>query len=230
MNDRCTTLSRLIAGAALLLMLPAGAQAADMPSAPYYKGPPIYEAPYYDWTGFYVGLNAGYGFGTSKWTNAVGVTTGDFDIDGGVAGGTVGFNIQAGSGVVWGVEGDIGWSGIKGGSTVACAGGCTTKNSWLGTARFRLGYAFDRWLPYLTGGGAYGNIKATSILGSTSSSEFGWTAGAGMEFAVAGGWTAKLEYLYVDLGDGACSGACALAPITVKFQTSLIRGGINYRF
>ena len=83
---------------------------------------------------------------------------------------------------------------------------CETSNDWLATFRGRIGYAFDRWLPYITGGGAYGNVKATvsvpiaGLSASASNNQFGWTVGAGLEYAFLGNWTAKIEYLYVDLG------------------------------
>ena len=118
-------------------------------------------------------------------------------------GGTLGYNWQMGQ-AVFGLEGDVDWSNIRG--SAACGGGvtvCETRNDWLGTFRGRVGYAFDRFLPYVTGGLAVGDIK-TSIagLGSTNDTKAGWTVGGGIEAAIAGPWTAKVEYLYVDLGRG----------------------------
>jgi len=210
----------------VLLSLLSPAFAADLPIK---AGPVPYIAPYYNWTGFYIGINGGYGWGRSNWSLGA-ITTGNFNMNGAVVGGTIGYNWQLG-GVVIGAEGDFDWSNMRGTSTaVVCVVSCKTSNSWLGTARLRLGYAFDRWLPYITGGGAYGDIKATSGLGSSSSNEFGWTAGAGLEWAFLPSWTAKVEYLYVDLGNGTCSTPCNPVPVTVKFQTSLVRAGVNYRF
>jgi opacity protein-like surface antigen len=91
-----------------------------------------------------------------------------------------------------------------------CAAGCLTKNTWLATARSRAGYAFDRFLVYGTGGAAFGNIQANFSLDPVSSAtEAGWTAGAGVEVAVAPHWSAKAEYLFVDLGNGSCTTDCA---------------------
>jgi len=230
MTCRCITLCRavLLVGASALAQTVA--QAADLPmNQPVYKAPPpLYS--YFNWSGFYAGINAGYGFGTSNWTNAVGTTTGNFDVSGAVAGGTLGYNFQTGA-IVWGVEGDFDWSGIKGTTTVLCPGGCQTQNSWLGTTRLRVGYAFDRWLPYVTAGAAFGDVKATSPAGTQTSVKVGWTAGLGVEWAFLQSWTAKIEYLYADLGSGTCSGACSPAsPISVTFKTSLARVGVNYRF
>ena len=126
-------------------------------------------------------------------------------------GGTLGYNYQMGS-FVWGLEADIDWTNIKGSSdatNVACVN-CETSNSWLGTARARIGYAFDRWLPYITAGVAFGDVQATSALGSNSTTQVGWTAGVGLEYAFMGNWTAKLEYLYVDLGDASAASPAAL--------------------
>jgi outer membrane immunogenic protein len=152
---------------------------------------------------------------------------------GGVVGGTVGYNYQFGR-VVVGAEGDIDWSGIKGTtSTGACPAGCTTGDSWLSTVRARLGYSADRFMPYVTGGGAFGNINASTpgLAGGTSTNA-GWTVGAGLEFAIAGHWSAKAEYLYVDLGKFNCGASCAAGVTSdnVSFTTSLVRAGVNYRF
>jgi outer membrane immunogenic protein len=209
-----------------LFFVSAAAQAADIPiKAPYYKGAPRSVVAYYNWTGFYAGINGGYGFGTSNWS-ALGGT--GIKPKGGLVGGTVGYNWQAGA-IVYGLEGDFDWSGVKG--NVACAAGaCETANTWLATFRGRVGYAFDRWLPYITGGGAYGNVKASTTVPafSTSKDQLGWTAGAGVEYAFLGNWTAKLEYLYVDLG----SSDFGTAPVvnTVSFKENIVRAGLNYKF
>jgi outer membrane immunogenic protein len=188
--------------------------------------------PFFTWNGFYLGLNAGYGFGQSSWTNTVTqATTGSFDVNGGLFGGTIGYNVQF-STAVFGVEGDIAWSGIKGSSPAGCAGPCETSNTWLGTARGRLGYAFDRFLPYVTAGAAFGEIKGTFGGGSSfTDTKVGWTAGLGMEYAFLGNWSAKLEYLYVDLGKETCTSACSGGvPVDVTFTTNIVRAGVNYKF
>jgi outer membrane immunogenic protein len=210
-----------------LIALAGAAAAADLAPAPapYYKAPP-YMAPYYNWSGFYIGANGGGGFGNSAWD-----TTNSFSLTGGQAGGTVGYNYQMGWAVL-GAEGDIDWTSIKGTTTTgACPAGCTTSDSWLSTVRARFGYAADRFMPYVTGGGAFGNINATTpgLAGGTTTNA-GWTIGAGIEFAIAGHWTAKAEYLYVDLGKFNCGAGCGAPVDNVSFTTSLVRGGINYRF
>jgi outer membrane immunogenic protein len=206
--------------------------AADMPRPASYKAP-IYVAPF-SWTGFYVGINGGYGWGKSNWTvTGFGVSTGDFNVKGPLVGGTIGYNLQTGV-WVWGIEGDFDASWIKGSTTTICGGtGCETKNTWLGTARGRIGYAWDRFLPYITGGAAFGNIKAgqTGSATTASTTKVGWTVGAGVEYAFMGSWSAKIEYLYVDLGKMSCDAvSCGGAVTDVSFKTNIVRAGVNYRF
>ena len=154
-----------------------------------------------------------------------------FDLSGGLIGGTVGYNWQFGPAVV-GVEGDVDWSGIKGTTTVLCPGGCETRNKWLATVRGRVGFAFDRFLPYFTGGLALGDINANlPLLPGGSISNAGWTVGAGLEVAVVSNVSLKAEYLYVDLGNFNCGLNCGLLPgSNVSFTTNVFRGGANLRF
>jgi len=187
---------------------------------------PAYVAPIYNWSGPYIGINGGGGWGRSSWSG-----TDSFSLSGGLIGGTLGYNWQTGP-WVYGLEGDIDWSNLRGSTTTFCPGGCETRNSWLATVRGRVGYAFDRFLPYATGGVAIGDINANaSGFGSASTTRAGWTVGGGVEFALAGNWTAKAEYLHVDLGSFDCGLSCGV-PFTnnVSFQSDIIRGGLNYRF
>jgi len=204
--------------------------AADLPR-PDYKAPnysPVFVAPF-SWSGFYVGLNGGYGWGQSKWSGS----GGDFEVspNGWLGGGTVGYNLQTGA-WVWGIEGDIDYMNLKGTADAAFCPGCTFKDTWLATIRGRVGYSFDRWLPYLTGGLAYGNMYMDTGFGSVSRTKAGWTAGGGVEYAFAGAWSTKLEYLYVDLGSATCGMATCGFPAdeTVDFKASVVRLGLNYRF
>jgi outer membrane immunogenic protein len=139
---------------------------------------------------------------------------------------------------VLGIETDADWMSVKGstagtGGVCAADGGgqCQTQQSWVGTTRARVGYAFDRWLPYVTGGVAYGNIQAVQPTGTSTNTNVGWTAGAGLEYAVDHNWSAKVEYLHIDLGTatfmGAASGTSTLA---VPVTNELVRVGVNYHF
>ena len=211
----------------LLGLAATGAIAADIPrAAPAYKAPAVY-APIFTWTGGYVGINGGYGWGRSDWTGY----GAEPRVSGGLVGLTLGYNWQTGP-WVFGLEGDIDWSDIRGGFTnAACPTGCETRNSWLGTARGRLGYAIDRVMPYVTGGLAVGDIRTTQA-GFTGARETnaGWTVGAGIEAALAPNWTAKVEYLHVNLGDVGCGAVACSIPSNVELRANLIRGGINYKF
>lgn len=219
----------LLSTISLLALSVAGASAADIPRpGPTYKAPVA--VPVYNWTGGYIGINGGYGWGQSDW----GFFGGDANPAGGTVGLTLGYNWQAlGSPWVFGLEGDINWSGIKGSfANFACPFGCEIKNEWFGTVRGRVGYAIDRVMPYVTGGLAFGQVGASiNGFGTTSDTNFGWTIGAGVEGALAPNWTAKIEYLYMDLGDANC-GALLCGPIAnnIDFTTHLVRAGLNYKF
>jgi iron complex outermembrane recepter protein len=201
-------------------------------------------SPVINWTGLYLGVNAGFTFGGSEWTDSVtGSSSGSFGTSGFVFGGTLGANYQVGS-LVFGVEADGDLTDASGYGTFTatslCAGGCLTNNTWLSTVRGRLGYAFDRFLVYGTAGAAFGNVKANSSNDPVSSTtKAGWTVGAGVEVGFARNWSAKAEYLFVDLANGSCTTDCAIADangpplipnVAVKFNESIVRGGINYRF
>ncbi len=213
--------------AAAILAVPFTALAADLP-APSYKAP-AYVSPSFSWSGFYIGVNAGYAFGNSHWE----VPVADPTPRGGLFGGTIGYNYQTGT-WVWGLEGDIAYSTAKG-STACGATTCETALTWLGTARGRLGYAgWTNFLPYITGGAAFGNVKATnSVFGSASSTRIGYTVGLGVEYALFSNWSVKAEYLYVDLGKFNCGTSCggpAATTDNVSYKTNIVRAGLNYRF
>ncbi len=206
------------------------ASAADLPRQQYYKAPPAYIAPINNWTGFYLGLNGGGGWGESKWSWPGG--SDKFDLSGGMVGGTVGYNWQAGNWVL-GLEGDADWANIRG--SECFAGGCiSTKNDFLSTIRGRVGYSFGQWLPYVTGGAAIGSVKAGTNWGEVSDTNVGWTAGVGIEYAFARNWSAKVEYLHVDLGKMDCSVGSGcwqhLGADKISYTSDLVRGGVNFRF
>jgi outer membrane immunogenic protein len=220
-------MKRLFLALASLAALTGSAAAADLSRPapqPYYKA--AVAPPVYNWTGFYIGINGGGGFGRSVWDR-----TGGFNTSGGLVGGTLGYNYQVGQ-AVFGVEGDIDWADINGTTNNACALGCKTSDDWLSTVRGRLGYAADRFMPFITGGAAFGDIKtSTSGFAGATQTNAGWTVGAGLEFAIAQNWTAKAEYLYVDLGKFNCGLSCGVtATDNVSFTTNLVRAGVNYRF
>jgi outer membrane immunogenic protein len=209
-------------GALAMVTMVGAANAADLPRRQAMPAKaPMYAAPY-SWTGAYVGINGGGGWGRSSFSAPF--ATGGVDVSGALLGGTLGYNYQMGQ-AVFGVEGDIDWSNIRG-SAPCAATTCQTRNDWLGTARGRIGYAFDRFLPYVTGGAAFGNIKtAITGIGTATETKLGWTLGGGIEASIAGPWSAKVEYLYADLGRGATVGGSS-----ATFHTNIVRAGVNYRF
>jgi outer membrane immunogenic protein len=210
------------------LMVAQSATAADLSVAPLYKAPPPAMAPAYNWSGFYIGVNGGGGWGHSNWD----ASSDRIGLSGGLVGGTAGYNWQLGSAVL-GIEGDIDWANLKGtNSSTLCPAGCSTSDSWLSTVRGRAGYAFGGVLPYVTGGLALGDIRAaTPGFAGASNTSAGWTAGGGIEFALPGNWSAKAEYLYVDLGRFNCGVSCNGLPTdNVSMHDNVVRAGVNYRF
>jgi outer membrane immunogenic protein len=244
-------------GLALLasIALVGSAAAADMPvKAPVYKAPVI--APLYNWTGFYVGLNAGgsWGHQTNDLITVPGgvtVFSNSDHLNGFIGGGQLGYNWQKDH-WVFGLEADFQGSSQKGDGSFFVPSAFLAANfptsisysdklNWFGTVRGRVGYAFDRWLPYLTGGWAYGHgeLSGTSTIGATtttfsaSQDYSGWTVGGGLEWAFSGRWSAKAEYLYIDFGDGptvTANGAGTLAVVSGKMTDNIARLGVNYRF
>jgi outer membrane immunogenic protein len=241
-------MKRILMIGALAFATAAPALAADLPppNMPPPRAPAAYipAPPPFSWTGFYVGLNAGYGFGNSSWTTPVG-SVGSYTMNGALAGGTIGGNYQIGQFVV-GAEGDIDWQNLRGVSQngfcgIAAVGGCATASDWLATLRARAGFAADRALFYVTGGGAFTDIKpSTGALSYGGGTEVGWTGGGGVEYAITDNWTAKVEYLYASFQKATCNAAScapvnaaptfAIAPASVTFHENLVRAGVNYKF
>jgi outer membrane immunogenic protein len=245
---------------ALTLILAAGAaRAADMPlKAPILKAPP----PPPTWTGFYAGVNAGYSFGNDSYRfpadgfpdNGRSLTS----PNGAILGGQAGYNWQYGN-VVLGLEGDAQWSGQK---ATGCGGPlCLITQTpevdarlvehrleWFATLRGRIGFARDGWLFYVTGGPAWGGLQETDTImidalpGTAvhNTTLLGYAAGLGVEVRLAPNWTAKVEYLHVDLGDVLNRSELSnsnppisfdiLATTTSRVTDNIVRFGVNYQF
>ncbi len=223
-------------------MMPFAASAADLPM----KAPPprlVQPAPF-SWTGFYVGASAGIIGQNSKGTDIGGLIDSDGDQYGisgigGLFGVNVGYNWQFAPNWVLGIEADIAWTGVDNtfnfnGSTGSAV---ASKLDNLGTVRGRIGYAFDRALLYATGGFAYGRVKnfatfdgSALFSASTSSTQTGWTAGGGLEYAFTNNWTVRIEALYVDLGTQTSSVNRSGCAFGFKNQYTLGRLGLNYKF
>jgi len=249
------------------LIAAAPAFAADMA----LKAPPPV-APWYDWTGFYVGINGGYSWGRSatNYTGTAGVGFVPFStsrsMDGGLGGGQIGYNWQPSHNWVFGVEADIQGTGQRGTATLppvttiiagvavttlTTTGTLAQKLPWFGTARLRLGYEpTDHGLLYVTGGLAFGEVDSTASTTlvvvtpggtaaanastSANTTKAGWTIGAGAEWVLSSRWTAKVEYLYMDLGNVnntfAGVGAFTVLGTSSHITDNIARVGLNYRF
>jgi len=216
--------------------------AADLPVKALPPPPP-------GWTGPYGGIVGGYGSGPSDQTdpgpiqlpvpNFGGVEDGHYTVRGAMAGGTMGYNWQRGV-WVYGIEGDLSWANLSGQSNIcgpatATPHPCGTNLNTFGTFRGRLGYAAGAqadWLLYITGGVAIGDVRGWDALGPVSGHDWraGWTAGLGVEKRFAPHWTAKLEYLYADLGSAQMFNITPGVPESVSLTANIVRAGINYNF
>lgn len=205
------------ASLAALGMAATSASAADLPR----KAPPAYYAPAFSWTGFYAGINGGYGWTTSFPSKA----------DGAVYGGQLGYNWQIGSFVV-GLEGDFQGTSIKYSETVAPGVIGEAKIPAFATVRGRVGYAWNSLLLYATGGWAYTQSKASLSAGGLSISDSSWGSGyaigGGVEYALWDRWSVKGEYLYLKSGDTTLTLAGFTQSIDYKYN--VVRAGLNYRF
>ena len=207
-------MKKLVSGAVALAALgwSVSAHAADMnygARAPYTVNQPLNS---YSWAGPYLGVNLGY-----AWGSVQNNPTKPSGFEGGVQ---AGYNWQSGP-VVFGVEGDLQATGAN--ETFAP---WKFSNPWFGTVRGRVGYAFSNIMFFGTGGLAFGELRGETFGLSETHTRAGWTVGAGTEFGLTQNWSAKIEYLYVDLANsnfvvtGASNG----------YRFGLIRAGVNYRF
>lgn len=206
-------MTRTIFGTVLALAV-ISAAATPTRAADLYRGPAFAATPFnpYSWNGAYVGVNLGYQWGkNTNWpTNPSGI----------MGGGQLGYNWQSGS-FVLGVEADLQASGAD-----DTFGAYKFANPWFGTLRGRAGYAMNNVLIYLTGGFAYGGGRVNFGGLSETQTHPGWTVGGGVEVGLTPNWSAKAEYLYVELSDQ----GYVLTGVKNGFQSSVFRLGVNYRF
>ena len=202
------------------------------------------------WNGFYLGVNGGYGWASEK-DPYVTPVIGSFQPKGGLFGVQAGYNHQIGKYVV-GLEADYAWASMSdsytiagatvlNGSTLSASAGLKTEQKSLGSVRARVGYDFNNLLVYATGGYAYGSNKITASGAATwqnvtwsaqagnSQTHTGWVIGAGTEYALTSNVSAKLEYLYADLGKKTYWGGTVVAD-KVSLTSSVVRAGLNYKF
>lgn len=241
--------------AILGLALPFAARAADLPPAPpAYKAPVVAPAPVFMWTGCYVGLHAGGDWSKVTITdvgNAAGFAFagagvagqqfGPSNTTGFFGGGQAGCNYQFGT-FVAGVEGDLGWMGVKQSALDPGTVSNTTvgiNDGLYGDITGRLGVAFGPALFYAKGGWAFFNGKesfttqSAAFISNTDVSTFnGWVAGAGLEYRFAPNWSAKVEYLHFDFGNQTFNvlATGGTFPFNEKLTVDSVKVGVNYQF
>jgi outer membrane immunogenic protein len=242
---------RVVLGSVSVLALASTAFAADIYSPPSVSYAPPVVVPVATWTGFYLGVNGGYGgysglgFRDVIAASPAAVTylaAGSTNLSGGFGGGQVGYNYQLGNFVV-GIETDIQGSDIRGNgaiSAIPTGGGlgrfvnADLNVDYFGTVRGRLGYALGGTLIYATGGFAYGGVNSsfvyndtTTTTGRVSNSQTltGWTAGAGIEYKISPSWSLKGEYQFIDLSSNSTN-AYPLLPTSAGSQ----KGNTNVEF
>jgi outer membrane immunogenic protein len=230
----------LLATAALSAGFTQIASAADLPvkAAPF-----AVVAPAYNWTGLYIGIEGGGVWSRSRHVNAdtpnQGLEIASFNANGGLFGGTVGFNYQTGP-AVFGIEGDWSWANVNGGAVVNAPFNQTfrdeTQERSLATIRGRIGYAWDRWLVFATGGVAFANVESRQFspaIGQTDSKTMtGGVFGVGLEAALWQNWSVKLEYLYVNFATSRFfdpPNFCCVRT-DVSLSNNILRAGLNYKF
>jgi outer membrane immunogenic protein len=231
---------KLLLGAVALTAFAGNAMAADLAARPYTKAPPPVVA-VYNWTGFYIGVNGGGGWGDSRWqyTLTPGFNT-NHHTSGGLAGGQIGYNWQAGS-WVFGVEADGDWADING-STLCPnpAFVCATNTRTLASFRGRVGWTVNNVLFYGTGGVGYANtrysalgggVPAAGLTGFFNTDRWGYAAGAGIEWGFAPNWSAKLEYMHYGFDTvTAPVGTLGGGPANLRLDIDTVKVGLNYRF
>jgi outer membrane immunogenic protein len=241
------TLRALVGGAAFAaaaVALGCAAQAADLPPPVVAKAPtaPVAYAPeaIYNWTGFYIGANAGAGFLNSSWSDPFTGGTNKFNSGVGfLGGGQVGANYQINR-LVLGVEGDFDWTGLgpTSSGTDSIGQAINTKTNFTSTITGRIGGAFDRILVYGKGGVAFAqdNSGFTDFAGNSANTTFlrtGWTAGAGIEYGITRNLSAKVEYDYLAFGSQPLNFTTATTPLyssSASLNIQEIKAGINFRF
>jgi outer membrane immunogenic protein len=211
-----SVMKKILLGVVGLIALSEPALAADFPAQPYSKVPVMMPA-YYDWSGFYVGLNAGGASMHNCWDNVniVAVHEGCHNATGALVGGQMGFRLQSGS-WVFGVEGQGDWASLKGSNASLAAPFFVgaplvtnqTKVNALGLFTGQVGYAWDRVLFYVKGGAAITDERynglitgTTALIDTGTETRWGGTAGAGIEFAFAPDWSVGLEYDHLFMGN-----------------------------
>jgi high affinity Mn2+ porin len=229
-------LRKFVCGIWPVLATCSAATAADLPANLPVKAP--IRSAIYDWTGFYVGGHFGFGdasFGPGTNPTPLQGVFLPHSPTGLIGGFQAGYNRQLSNHLALGIEADASFPSPIDVPRLAPAP-FNTSIDYVGTLRGRVGYAFGPWMPYLTGGFAWGhahvivNDDAGGLLATVKGHQTGWTAGAGVEFAVSGNWSAKVEYDYIDLSPRTYDlGGFGLPGVNVDPRIHLAKLGLNYR-
>lgn len=232
-------MKKLLLASALTALTFTAAHAAD---AIIYE--PVPQAPVamsFDWTGAYIGGQIGYGWGSVDYAyfgDPDSAYSYSHDPDGFIGGIYAGYNHQFSNNVILGADADIVWSNLKDSSFAPGDDdySATTKIDWMGSARLRLGYAFDRFMPYIAGGIAFGDLQfdeyrqpSGTLYGSADKNITGWTIGAGAEYAMTDQWLLRGEYRYTDFGKVTFT-TDADDDYSGKLKINDFRIGVAYKF
>lgn len=232
----------------------AGVSAPALSDGAPYEAPSLLSPTPQSWRGYYLGAHVGGAWGSTTASDTGGINTLDdywsAAPSGVVAGIQLGYNWQNGP-LLYGLEGDLGYLGLAGSATTTYVPlgydtSTSTDSDFYLTLRGRLGVIFNQWALYATGGyiGADTTVSilgacdallvcgTPTVSGSNSSFRSGWTLGGGIEGELGGAWTAKVEYLYYDLGSRTVTtnGGGVSNSWTLDTDGQLVRAGVNYRF
>jgi outer membrane immunogenic protein len=242
-------MKKILIAASLIAASTATASAADLAARPYTKAPPMVAA-IYDWSGFYIGANAGYGSSRKEWDSmttggAFVAEEGSHDATGAVAGGQIGYRWQASS-WVFGLEGQGDWAGLRGSNASLLFGPAVTNRSQIdafGLLTGQVGYAWNNALLYVKGGAAvvsdkYSGRDITGLaFDSAKETRWGGTAGVGLEYGFTPNWSVAVEYDHLFMGDRTDTFTSVVAPVgaisrvdRIQQDVDLITARINYRF
>jgi outer membrane immunogenic protein len=227
----------LLTGTALLTLLSGSAMAADLSRPPPAPAPVYTKAPMmpaFTWTGCYIGGNAGGLWATKDWS---GGASSSATISGGLAGGQVGCNYQV-STWVFGIQGDYDWTNTNGSAAdgVFLATTDQTNIKSLASVTGRVGYAWDRFLGYVKGGGAWEKddyaISSVGFVSTAGETRTGWTIGVGGEYAFTNWLTGFAEYDYYDFGTttNTLTGTFGTVVANIKETQSVAKAGLNFKF
>lgn len=240
-----STLTRGFGAGLAFAMFSVAAQAADLPSRKSEPAVPL--PPLFTWTGFYVGAQAGWAQTRTELTAGAAIagratvaSLPSLDRNGAALGLLMGYNYQIGQFVLGGeIDGAALITG-KQRYTALTGDFITAHTNWVGSARLRLGYAFDRFMIYATGGLALAAPKSTVTgtgysFGAGDNTRFGWTLGAGAEYAITNNWIAGLEYRYSQFQEDTYTypiGVSGIGLVGFKQQlsTNQVVGRLLYKF